>query len=254
MAPHNALTPREEEVLRRNRARYESRSGVAKYEGSARGRRTSLRMIQWTAVRLGRPSPDGVVRALDVGAGVGYHDHLLEDVCPPIRTVSLDLGFRPLQERRDVYGLPLNVQGEMGRLPFGPAAFDAVLFFGALHHSPRPLAVLRECRRVLRPSGRAFLFEPLSLVMWVTGRGFGPVGGGVNFRFSLPFLLRQLTSAGFALREIQTCQISTRLLPFLGARADPLRLTAERLDAAILERLPLLRRLGSMAFIAAERA
>jgi 2-polyprenyl-3-methyl-5-hydroxy-6-metoxy-1,4-benzoquinol methylase len=38
--------------------------------------------------------------------------------------------------------------------------FDACLLYDALHHSPRPEAVLRTARRALRPGGRLLISEP----------------------------------------------------------------------------------------------
>jgi ubiquinone/menaquinone biosynthesis C-methylase UbiE len=47
-------------------------------------------------------------------------------------------------------------------MPFVPDSFDAVFFFGVLHHIPqdqRP-AVLREALRVAKPGGAVVFFEP----------------------------------------------------------------------------------------------
>ncbi len=47
-------------------------------------------------------------------------------------------------------------------LPFAPGSFDAVYIANTLHHLPEPLAVLREIRRVLRPGGWFFSWDPLA--------------------------------------------------------------------------------------------
>jgi SAM-dependent methyltransferase len=47
-------------------------------------------------------------------------------------------------------------------LPFSPASFDAVYIANTLHHLPDPPAVLREIRRVLRPGGWFFSWDPLA--------------------------------------------------------------------------------------------
>lgn len=51
------------------------------------------------------------------------------------------------------------------RLPFRGAAADAIVFRRSLHHFDDPVAVLRECARVLKPSGLIFLLcEPVAAV------------------------------------------------------------------------------------------
>ncbi|MDR0993539.1 MAG: methyltransferase domain-containing protein [Verrucomicrobiota bacterium] len=47
------------------------------------------------------------------------------------------------------------------RLPFGDGLFDVVAFCVVMHHVPPKSqeALLRECRRVLKPSGALYVFE-----------------------------------------------------------------------------------------------
>lgn len=47
-------------------------------------------------------------------------------------------------------------------LPFAPESFDAVFFFGVLHHiaEEQRAAVLREALRVVKPGGAVVFFEP----------------------------------------------------------------------------------------------
>src|SRR5262249_12950872 len=44
--------------------------------------------------------------------------------------------------------------------PFAAGGFDVVAFSSVLHHMPDFPAALAEARRVLRPGGRAFAFDP----------------------------------------------------------------------------------------------
>lgn len=52
------------------------------------------------------------------------------------------------------------VVGRGERLPFDDQAFNAILSFDVLEHVQDPASVLAECRRVLKPGGRAFLVFP----------------------------------------------------------------------------------------------
>jgi SAM-dependent methyltransferase len=56
----------------------------------------------------------------------------------------------------------LDIFASADSIPVDDAAFDAVLCTQVLEHVPDPLAVVRELRRILRPSGRLYLTAPLT--------------------------------------------------------------------------------------------
>ncbi len=66
---------------------------------------------------------------------------------------------RRFAEARHAGGLSF-VVGFGERLPFPDESFDAVFSYDVLEHVRDPLRCLRECRRVLKPGGRAFLVFP----------------------------------------------------------------------------------------------
>lgn len=236
-----------EEYKRLNRERYESHSETEKYRKSKAKRLFSLEIARWVAAKL-RPTD----KVLDIGSGVGYQGNLLTEFLPNLRIFSLELSLRALQERQQVYRLNLNVQGDMERLPFRNGTLNAVFFFGALHHSQYTLVVLNEAKRVLKTSGTALLVEPVSLRMWLSGRGFDTCGDGMNFRFSLPFLLKHLELAGFVIQELKTTRVSTRVLTrFLGNSECVLK-SCQTIDSRFFEKIPFMRHLGQVAFIRAE--
>jgi SAM-dependent methyltransferase/uncharacterized protein YbaR (Trm112 family) len=55
---------------------------------------------------------------------------------------------------------------DMNRLPFKDASFDAVVATATLHHSPEPLKLLGEIRRVLAPQGRLIAANEPLFVPW----------------------------------------------------------------------------------------
>jgi SAM-dependent methyltransferase len=232
------------EYKRRNRARYEGHSEVQKYQSSQAKQLYSLRIARWVAGKLRAQD-----RLLDIGGGAGHQADLLRTLVPGVRCVGIDLAWTPLRERMLGYRLPFNVQGDMEQLPFGDAEFDAACFFAALHHSQYPLKVLSETRRILTAAGSVVLVEPVSLSLRLSGRGFDTAGDGVNFRFSLPFVVTQLRLAGFEVREVKTMRILLRLLGSWPRRFDSMIRLGLTLDAAVLEKLPVIRHLGSMALV-----
>jgi ubiquinone/menaquinone biosynthesis C-methylase UbiE len=101
------------------------------------------------------PPPGGAV--LDLGCGTGaFTRDLAAAVGPDGLVVGLDASPTMLA-RAAAETSPGNVaymRADAGRLPFRPAAFDAVCCFAALHPFPDPSAALDEMARVLTSGGR----------------------------------------------------------------------------------------------------
>ena len=100
---------------------------------------------------------------LDVGCGHGRHakpaaraGHRVigVDLCRPLLAIGNDASAKAMTARIDW------VMGDATSLPIRASAFDAALCVAVLHHLPSRadrVAALAEVRRVLRPSGRAFI-------------------------------------------------------------------------------------------------
>ncbi len=104
--------------------------------------------------------PEGIKggRALDIGAGEGYHT---EDL--------MNMGFKAsgieLLEKRvnDAHKLGRDyvVQGDAHKLPWDAKTFDLVFMHEVLEHCAYPLIALSEIRRVLVPNGVFLISLPL---------------------------------------------------------------------------------------------
>ncbi len=106
-------------------------------------------------------------RMLDIACGPG----LLASGARARGAVARGVDFSPamlaVARARDT-AVPFD-EGDAEALPYGDAAFDAVVANFGIHHAPRPLLALREAHRVLRGGGHvAFSFwaEPGENIAW----------------------------------------------------------------------------------------
>lgn len=103
---------------------------------------------------------------LDVGSGLGGKPALYQRL--GARSVT-GIDLRPVSARWAQGFVAAQAQGrerirfvvcDAAQLPFQADAFDAVVSINVFEHVEQPLAVLSECLRVCRPSGRVYLRFP----------------------------------------------------------------------------------------------
>jgi len=107
---------------------------------------------------LARVPRDGNLEVLLAGAGTGLDLPLLPRAH---RYIALDLSRAMLARARPrASGLEIMfVEGDVQRTPFADAAFDLAVLHLIVAVVPRPDRCLAEIARVLRPGGRAFVFD-----------------------------------------------------------------------------------------------
>jgi len=103
---------------------------------------------------------------LDLGTGPGYLPIEIVKRSPAIRIDGIDLGHKLIRMARGnalkegVAGR-LNFEvGNAARLRFEDASYDMVISTGMLHMLKDPIKVLRECYRVLKHGGEAWIYDP----------------------------------------------------------------------------------------------
>lgn len=105
--------------------------------------------------------PAGAV-VLDVGTGPGLVPQALARACPGLSVVGTDLApamvARAGERTRGTTGLRFEV-ADVAELPFPDASVDLVVSSLSLHHWERPRAGLADVVRVLRPGGRAWVYD-----------------------------------------------------------------------------------------------
>jgi SAM-dependent methyltransferase len=122
-------------------------------------------LFRGIAADVAATAPDGG-RLLEVGCGPGHlsillaRDHGFDvtalDLDPAMIERARENAARAAGERDH---RPSFVVGDVGALPFPYGSFDLVVSTLSMHHWDDPVAGLAEIGRVLRPAGRALLWD-----------------------------------------------------------------------------------------------
>jgi SAM-dependent methyltransferase len=135
---------------------------------------------------------------LDAGCGTGGLIRRLRTAVPPWRIQGLDLSPIACGLARQRGDVPI-AQGSATALPFGAAAFDAVVSADVLYELEDPGAALREFARCLRPGGWVVINVPAYRWLW----SYHDTAVRSKHRFVRAEVAALLAAAGFAL-EVNT--------------------------------------------------
>ena len=103
--------------------------------------------------------PEGA-RVLDVGTGPGYLPALLSRERPDLDLWGLDSSYGMIRRAaRRHPGPPKWLVADARALPFPAGVFDQTIATFSLHIWPEPALGVQEMFRVLKPGGRAWIFE-----------------------------------------------------------------------------------------------
>lgn len=97
----------------------------------------------------------------DLGCGTGEFTRRLRKYA--LRLIAIDISPVSIESARRQAAGETYVVGDIRRTELADASCDVIVYSGVLHHCPDAASreeVLREGRRILRPSGRLFAFDP----------------------------------------------------------------------------------------------
>ncbi len=161
----------------------------------------------------------GARRVLEVGCGVGAQTEILLERFPSITVQAVDRSAEQIARAKEHLRASIAAGRarvdlvDAARLPFADGAFDGAFVCWVLEHTPNPVAVLREIRRVLRPGAVVFGIEvmnssfsllpacPAVMAYWnAFNRGQQAGGGDPFIGAKVGGLLKE---AGFASIQVQ---------------------------------------------------
>lgn len=192
--------------------------------------------------------PDKDPAILDVGCGEGEFLAVMQALGWLASGIELNEAAAAVARSRGVF-----VSREpFGRAPLQDGSLDAVTFRLVFEHLRDPVAVLRECHRVLKPLGTVWIATPSldAVAHRVFGRNWIHLEPPRHVvLYTAPALSRLLTQAGFEVLEIRRLRqarwsfrlsnaLDHDLAPFENAPAPPgrLRLRARLADLMALRR------------------
>ena len=155
-------------------------------------------------------APREPLTLLDVGCGTGQSRQIYIQHCRSY--VGIDLSAEAVGLARTRFPDSLFVHADACQLPFGAGAFDVVAFSSVLHHIDYYLPALAEARRVLKPGGCVFAYDPNllnpAMALFRSPRSplYTRVGVSPNERPLMPGALRQTFSAAGFESIRQRCQ------------------------------------------------
>lgn len=143
-------------------------------------------------------------KVLDVGCGSGEELVRLRRLGWQVEGVDFDLPA--VETARRNYGLDVKL-GTLEAQHYPDDSFDAVILSHIIEHVHDPVALLAECRRILKPGGEVVVITP-NVVSWGHKR-FGEAWSSLHpprhlFLFTRDTLARAASEAGFASAEART--------------------------------------------------
>mgnify|MGYP006268249877 FL=1 len=140
---------------------------------------------------------------VDLGAGEGLVSQMLARnaksvVCVDSSTRMVQIGTE-LARKNQVDNLSY-VRGDIESVPLESEQFDLAILSQALHHAQKPEVALNEAFRLIRPGGRLLVIDLKSHQFEKARELYADVWLG----FSINFLHRLISDAGFERVEVQT--------------------------------------------------
>lgn len=131
----------------------------ATYDAVVRGFAPYQALLDDIVDLLGRAEHGGTLRILDVACGTGTVARRLARAGHTVTGLDLVASLVDRARRGEGAGVTFAHADLAAGTSFPDASFDACVSLHTLNWHPRPLALLAECRRLLRPGGHAIILS-----------------------------------------------------------------------------------------------
>lgn len=165
---------------------------------------------------------------LDMGCGTG----LLLEYTPPTSLeyyLGVDIAEDMLEKARSKFPHVQFIQEDMHNIPVAESSFDTVAcLYGTFSYSQKPMALLGEMRRVLKPGGHAIIMPYSKRVKHRIFLGYCAKSqdSSLHVNYYSPELLEQLSAQNFLVREVHG-------INYLGNIIGPVVEAARRVNESI---------------------
>jgi 2-polyprenyl-3-methyl-5-hydroxy-6-metoxy-1,4-benzoquinol methylase len=167
-------------------------------------RKRRSQTVRLVARMLAKPYAD--MRLLDVGCSSGAAVWIAREM--GVDAEGVEPTAQPVAKAREL-GLKVH-QGLLHEVAFPDSSFDVITLFEVIEHLDQPAALLRECRRILRPGGILVVGtgNTLSWTRMLRGRNWDffdmrEHGGHINF-FSYKSIAVLAAATGFRVAQVRT--------------------------------------------------
>lgn len=166
---------------------------------SPRQQETDHALYEEMFARIAPQIPGG--RVLDIGCSFGLFLKTAKDRGYDVR--GLELNKKAAAYGREVLGIPI-AEKLLEECQFPDASFDLVSLFGVIEHLPRPVEVVQEIRRILRPGGMLIGRCPnvASLVCMILRADARTFTGRVHLSYFSEYTLARLLRDEIGFKEV----------------------------------------------------
>ena len=185
---------------------------------------------------------------LDVGCGTGAFINQLKSML--LSVTGIDLSSNSISMALAASPWCSWTVGDAESLPFADKSFDILTFSGILHHLPDLAKILGESRRVLKPGGRVFGYDPngRNPAMWLYRSPMSPLHSRAGVTVNERLLLAEevetsLAEAGFT--DVACSAISGVSFKYVESSLVKRLLGIYNFMDSCLDKTPLRRRFGT---------
>jgi len=134
---------------------------------------------------------------VDIGTADGLMPNKLHPIFPNSKFIGLDLSFELLKTNKSMY--LDKVQADAESIPLADNIADVIIATAIIEHVPNPELFVRECKRVLKPTGIIVISTPDPFLEFISSKIGLLKETGHQYTFTLAQLNKLIQKNGFTI-------------------------------------------------------